>query len=161
MPGKAELENLPYRPCVGIMLINEDGQIFTAERLDKPGAWQMPQGGIDKGEDIEAAALRELEEETSVKPSDVKILAKTSDWISYDLPDHLVGKMWGGKFKGQKQQWYLMQLVASEHVIDLDVDHPEFAKWKWSSKHELIDEIVPFKQDVYKSVLRAFKQYLD
>lgn len=151
---------LPYRPCVGIMLINKDRQIFTAERLDKPGAWQMPQGGIDSGEAIEVAALRELVEETSVQSNHVKILASTQNWISYDLPDHLVGKMWGGKFQGQKQKWFLMQLKATDSVINLDVAHPEFSKWKWSNAQELIDEIVPFKRQVYQSILDEFHDFL-
>ena len=144
---------LPYRPCVGIMLINAEGAIFTAERLDMPGAWQMPQGGVDEGEKFEVAALRELEEEISVPPSAVTILKRTQDWVTYDLPSHLLGKVWGGKWGGQKQHWFLMRLNGNEDLINLDTDIPEFGRWKWSTKEELVEEIVPFKRDVYETVV--------
>jgi len=147
------MTNLPYRPCVGIMLLNADGQIFTAQRIDMPGAWQMPQGGIDDGEDIQEAALRELLEETSIPPSAITVLKQTTDWINYDLPDHLVGKVWDGKYGGQKQQWFLMQLNGNEALINLATEHPEFNQWKWSSPQELIAEIVPFKKHVYEQVV--------
>jgi putative (di)nucleoside polyphosphate hydrolase len=144
---------LPYRPCVGIMLINADGQIFTAERIDMPGAWQMPQGGVDEGEGLEAAALRELTEETSIPASAVTLVKQTSDWVMYDLPAHLIGKVWGGKYRGQKQHWFLMQLEGSDDLVDLDTDHPEFSRWKWSTQNQLVEEIVPFKKDVYQTVI--------
>jgi len=144
--------NLPYRPCVGIMLINTHGLIFTAERLDMPGAWQMPQGGVDKGEELETAALRELEEETSIPSSAIEIMKQTNDWIHYDLPDHLLGKAWGGKFRGQKQHWFLMRFIGDETLVNLETDHAEFIRWKWSTRNELLDEIVPFKQSVYEKV---------
>ncbi|MEX0299514.1 MAG: RNA pyrophosphohydrolase [Kordiimonas sp.] len=147
--------SLPYRPCVGIMLINKDKMIFTAERIDMPGAWQMPQGGVDEGEELEEAALRELEEEISVPQNAVKILRQTSDWVYYDLPEHLLGKAWGGKYRGQKQQWFLMQLVGDETLINLDTEHPEFGRWKWSSPEQLVDEIVPFKKAVYEEVVNS------
>ena len=147
------MSDLPYRPCVGVMLINNDGKIFTAERLDMPGAWQMPQGGVDPGEELEEAALRELEEEISVPSTAVKIEGRTADWIAYDLPDHLVGKVWGGKDKGQKQHWFLMRLTGEEALISLETEHPEFGRWKWSSKNQLVKEIVPFKRAVYQSVI--------
>jgi len=144
--------NLPYRPCVGVMLINTHGLIFTAERLDMPGAWQMPQGGVDKGEELETAALRELEEETSIPSSAIEIMKQTNDWIHYDLPDHLLGKAWGGKFRGQKQHWFLMRFIGDETLVNLETDHAEFSRWKWSTRNELLDEIVPFKQSVYEKV---------
>ena len=147
------MTNLPYRPCVGIMLLSADGQIFTAQRIDMPGAWQMPQGGIDDGEGIQEAALRELLEETSIPPSAVTVLKQTADWINYDLPDHLVGKVWGGKYGGQKQHWFLMQLNGNEALINLATEHPEFSQWKWSNPQELIAEIVPFKKHVYEQVV--------
>lgn len=146
-------QDLPYRPCVGIMLINNDGLIFTAERLDMPGAWQMPQGGVDTGEDLETAAYRELEEEISVSANSVELVARTRDWIAYDLPDHLVGKVWGGKYRGQKQHWFLMRLMGDETTININTEIPEFGSWKWSSKEELLDEIVPFKKAVYEQVV--------
>jgi len=147
------MTDLPYRPCVGIMLVNKGGLIFTAQRLDMPGAWQMPQGGVDAGEEIREAALRELEEETSIPIAAVKILAQTDNWITYDLPDHLVGKVWGGKYRGQKQHWFLMKFEGSEDLIKLDTDHAEFSEWKWSTAEELISEIVPFKRHVYEAVV--------
>jgi len=147
------MTDLPYRPCAGIMLINAAGHIFTAERIDMPGAWQMPQGGIDKGESIKEAALRELEEEISVPAKAVTVLKQTADWIPYNLPDHLIGRVWGGRYKGQKQHWTLMRLEGGEGLINLDTEHPEFSRWKWSSPNELVAEIVPFKRNVYQAVL--------
>lgn len=149
----SDFSTLPYRPCVGIMLLNAEELIFTAERLDMPGAWQMPQGGVDEGEEHEEAAFRELEEEISVPPNAVKLITHTTDWITYDLPDHLLGKVWGGKYKGQKQKWYLMELTGSEQLINLETEHPEFSRWKWSTPDQLIEEIVPFKRDVYKQIV--------
>ncbi|UTW59730.1 RNA pyrophosphohydrolase [Kordiimonas sp. SCSIO 12603] len=146
------MTDLPYRPCVGVVLLNSEGNIFTAERLDRPGAWQMPQGGVDEGESLEEAALRELEEEISVPASAVKVLSQTSDWIAYDLPPKLIGVAWGGKFRGQKQHWFLLELTGDESLINLETEHPEFTRWKWSSREELISEIVDFKRDVYVKV---------
>lgn len=145
--------NLPYRPCVGVMLINTAGQIFAGERLDTPSAWQMPQGGVDDGESLEEAALRELEEEIGIASEQVKILKATSDWVYYDLPDHLLGKAWGGKYRGQKQHWFLMQLLASDEAINIETAHPEFGRWKWTDAASLVAEIVPFKRDVYQTVI--------
>ncbi len=146
------MTDLPYRPCVGIVLLNSEGKIFTAERLDRPGAWQMPQGGVDEDEGLKEAALRELEEEISVPASAVKVLRQTSDWIAYDLPPELIGVAWGGKFRGQKQHWFLLELIGNENLINLETEHPEFTRWKWSSREELISEIVDFKRDVYVKV---------
>jgi putative (di)nucleoside polyphosphate hydrolase len=136
------------------MLINDAGGIFTAERIDMPGAWQMPQGGVDEGESLKEAALRELEEETSIPRSAVTTLNQTNDWIMYDLPGHLLGKVWGGKYRGQKQHWFLLRLDGDEALINLDTDHPEFSRWKWSNADELIAEIVSFKRDVYEAVVK-------
>ena len=149
-------EPLPYRPCAGVVLINADGLIFTGERIDTPGAWQMPQGGIDDGEDPLTAALRELEEETGVPASAVTVLAETPGWIRYDLPDHLRGKLWKGRFAGQTQKWVLMRLDGSDDLIDIAQKHPEFQRWRWSSKAEVLRDIVPFKRDVYTQVIAAF-----
>ncbi len=147
--------SLPYRPCAGILLINEAGLVFVGERLDRPGAWQMPQGGIDPGETPEDAAVRELEEEIGVSARDVEILSRTEDWILYDLPDQLKGKMWGGKYAGQKQIWFKMKLLAGDGAINIQTAHPEFGQWKWSSPADVLDEIVDFKRDVYRAVLVA------
>ncbi len=146
------MSDLPYRPCVGIVLLNSNGEIFTAERMDRAGAWQMPQGGVDKGEELEQAALRELEEETSVPASAVTVLKQTADWIAYDLPEELIGVAWGGKYRGQKQHWFLMQLTGDENLINIETEHPEFKRWKWSNKQELVEEIVDFKRAVYTEV---------
>lgn len=144
---------LPYRPCAGILLVNSDDKIFVGERLDRPDAWQMPQGGIDEGETPEQAAVRELEEEIGVSPVDVKILSHTKNWVLYDLPDHLKGKMWGGRFAGQKQIWFKMRLLADDSAINIQTAHPEFGRWKWSTPTEVLNEIVDFKRDVYAQVL--------
>ena len=112
----------------------------------------MPQGGVDEGEGLEEAALRELEEEISVPASAVKVLRQTSNWIAYDLPPELIGVAWSGKFRGQKQHWFLLELTGSEELINLETEHPEFTRWKWSSREELINEIVDFKRDVYMKV---------
>ena len=144
---------LPYRPCAGIMLINDQGQIFVGERIDMPGAWQMPQGGIDEGESHEAAALRELEEEIGVRANNAEIIKQTEDWVYYDLPDHLLGKVWGGRFRGQKQRWFLIRLNAEDSVINIETEHPEFSRWKWTDAASLLSEIVPFKRPVYEVVV--------
>ncbi len=145
--------NLPYRPCVGILLINSDDKIFVGERRDTPGAWQMPQGGIDEGETPEAAARRELKEETGIKPALVTIEAKTTDWVLYDLPPHLIGKLWRGRFAGQKQLWYKMRFDGDDADINIKTKHPEFGRWKWSDPTDVLAEIVEFKRGVYSAVL--------
>ena len=151
---------LPYRACVGVMLINKSGDIFVGERIDTPGAWQMPQGGIDKGEEPDVAALRELWEETGVDPEHVTLLAQTSDWLTYDLPDHLLGKVWKGKYRGQKQLWFLLRFNSTDDKISIASEHPEFAQWKWSPATDLVDEIVPFKKHIYEAVGAEFAPHL-
>lgn len=153
-------DELSYRPCVGVVLINDNGKIFVGERNDCPEAWQMPQGGVDEGEDPQDAAFRELFEETSVPKEAVELLACTPEWLTYDLPDSLIGKVWGGKYRGQKQLWYLFKLRGGEDCISLDVEYPEFARWKWSTPEDLIAEIVPFKKAIYTQVLGHFKDQL-
>ncbi len=156
-------EALPYRPCVGIVLINRDGLVFTARRCDTPGAWQMPQGGIDPGESIDTAAHRELREETGVQHA--RIIDRLPDWVAYDLPDHLLGKVWGGQYRGQKQMWVAMAFDGDDGEIDLNhhahkSDEPEFDEWRWSAPESVLNDIVPFKRDVYIRVLDHFRAHL-
>ena len=152
--------DLPYRPCVGVVLANPDGLIFTGERVDTPGAWQMPQGGIDDGETPQGAALRELEEETGVPQKLVAVEAEAEGWIHYDLPDHLLGKVWKGKYRGQEQKWFLLRFQGSDADIDISRHHKEFARWRWSSADEVLDNIVPFKRAVYDQVITQFRDRL-
>ena len=154
-------EDLPYRPCAGIMLANREGKVFVGQRLDAPesnypDAWQMPQGGVDKGEDAETAALRELEEETGVERSMVEIIARSQEEHFYDLPDELLGKIWKGKYRGQRQSWFLMRFTGEDENINIETDHPEFTNWKWADPADLPDMIVPFKKKLYKAVVNEF-----
>tara|TARA_R110002095_G_scaffold207492_1_gene192520 strand:- start:1767 stop:2249 length:483 start_codon:yes stop_codon:yes gene_type:complete len=144
-----------YRPNVGIMLLNKEGKVFVAQRIDSPGpAWQMPQGGIDEGEDYQAAALRELEEETSI--SNVEILKGSEEWYCYDLPRELQGKIWGGEYLGQRQKWFLMRYLGDDEDINLETSHPEFSSWKWVKAIEVARLAVPFKRNIYQSLVEEF-----
>lgn len=148
-------KELPYRPCVGIMLLNADGYVFAGERIDSPGAWQMPQGGIDEGEDLKIAAFRELKEEIGTDKA--AILKIMDDTTTYDLPPHLKG-LWGGKYRGQEQHWIAMRFTGQDSDIKLDADdHPEFSRWRWVDFEELLRLIVPFKRETYQQVIEAFK----
>jgi len=152
-----EAARLPYRPCVGVMLIDGRGLVFAGRRIDgPPEAWQMPQGGIDAGESVEAAALRELWEETGVERHRVEVLAVTPGWLRYDLPAELVGRVWGGRFRGQKQKWVLMRFLGEDAEVRIDTKHPEFVAWRWLPPAEVLEAIVPFKRTVYAEVLAAF-----
>lgn len=155
------MTDLPYRPCVGICLTNAQGLIFAGQRKDSSSrAWQMPQGGIDDGEKPRDAALRELHEETGITADLVQILDKTSDWLTYDLPPELLGKIWGGKYRGQRQKWVLMRYLGTDAQINIGTDHPEFSAWKWIGADQMLAEIVPFKRDVYSQVIAAFRTHL-
>ena len=140
---------------------NAKGEIFAGQRLDATvAAWQMPQGGIDDGEKPREAAYRELWEETGVTADKVEFLSKTADWVTYDLPPELLGKVWGGQYRGQKQKWFLFRFTGSDADIRIDSEHPEFARWRWIGAAEMIASIVPFKRAVYEAVLAEFRPHL-
>jgi len=149
-----DLKNLPYRHGVGMMVFNDKKQIFVGKRIDNQEAWQMPQGGVNKGENVEAAAKRELYEETGIQS--IRIIKKSDKEYIYDLPDHLLGKIWKGKYKGQKQTWYLMKFLGPDSEININQKHPEFNEWKWVSIDELPNLIVNFKKDLYQAVIAEF-----
>ncbi len=158
-----EFAGLPYRPCVGVMLVNSAGRVFVGKRIDNKemDAWQMPQGGIDDGEDLHGAALRELREETGVSSNLVTIIAETRDELLYDLPDFLMGKMWGGKFRGQRQKWLLMRFSGEDTDIDLNAhEHAEFEAWRWVEPEQVPELIVPFKKRVYRQVVEEFRDLI-
>ena len=165
----SDYSTLPYRPCVGVMLANAEGRVFVGKRIDarenmggRDGDfWQMPQGGIDPGEDLREAGLRELWEETGVLAQHVTILAQTTEELLYDLPEELLGKMWGGKYRGQRQFWLLMRFTGSDTDVRLDAHkHAEFEDWKWVDPETLPDLIVPFKKRVYRAVLDEFRDLI-
>ncbi|WP_170329651.1 RNA pyrophosphohydrolase [Ruegeria arenilitoris] len=156
-----EIAKLPYRPCVGLMLMNAEGKIFVGQRNDRHAdAWQMPQGGVDKGEAPRDAALRELWEETGVTADLVEVVAETDGWLPYDLPHDIVPKIWKGRYRGQEQKWFLLRFNGRDDQINIETAHPEFTRWKWQEPGKLIEEIVPFKRDVYELVVEAFADYL-
>ncbi|MDB4052827.1 RNA pyrophosphohydrolase [Octadecabacter sp.] len=152
-----DIAKLPYRPCVGLMVVNRNGNVFVGQRVDRDqDAWQMPQGGIDKGETVIEAALRELGEETGITPNLVTVEDVTVDWLPYDLPHHIVPKIWKGRYRGQTQKWVLMRFSGTDDQINIVQPHQEFSEWMWISPKELLANIVPFKRDVYAAVLGAF-----
>lgn len=155
-----DTSSLPYRPCVGVMLVNRAGLAFAGKRIDNREGdfWQMPQGGIDEGEDVREAALRELWEETGVHDRHVELIAQTREELLYDLPDHLMGRMWGGRYRGQRQHWLLARFLGEDGDIDIAAHDPaEFCEWKWLEPDLLPRVIVPFKQAVYEAVLAEFR----
>jgi putative (di)nucleoside polyphosphate hydrolase len=163
-------EDLPYRPCVGTMVINRDGLVFIGRRIDGPEHvdathdWQMPQGGIDPGEDPWPAALRELYEETNIRS--VERLGEIPERLTYDIPRELVGKAWGGKYRGQKQKWYALRFTGDDSEIDIEhpaggAHEPEFVEWRWELARKLPDLVVPFKRPVYERVAREFAKLVE
>jgi len=152
---------LPFRPCAGAMLVNSGGQVFVAKRIDTPGdAWQMPQGGIDKGEEPRQAVLRELMEETGTDK--VEIIAESDIWRNYDLPEDLIGVLWGGKYRGQRQKWFVLRFLGCDGDIDLNAyGKPEFNAWKWVGIDEVVNLIVPFKRTLYADIVSEFRPFVE
>ena len=160
-------DSLPFRPCVGTMVLNRDGLVFIGRRTEGPEhvdlthVWQMPQGGIDEGEDPYKAALRELYEETNIKS--VEKLGEMPGWLTYDIPREIIGEAWGGKYKGQKQKWYALRFTGDDREINITMPGgghhaPEFIDWRWASMRDLPDLVVPFKRDIYERVVAEFSK---
>ena len=151
---------LPMRTGVGIIVLNNNNQVFVGKRKDNPGdKWQMPQGGVDKGEDFITAMRRELIEETSIK--NIKILKEIQNMYQYELPDNLVGIIWKGKFRGQRQKWFITKFLGKDDEINLDTQHPEFIDWKWIDPNDLPKVIVDFKKELYFNLLKEINQVID
>jgi putative (di)nucleoside polyphosphate hydrolase len=156
----SERDHLGYRPCVGVMLVNAAGKAFVGKRIDnKEGDWwQMPQGGVDPGEELEPAMLRELSEEAGIRSQHLEVVARLPEDLFYDLPSELQGKLWGGRYRGQRQSWFLVRFTGTDRDIDLDAHkHPEFCEWKWVDPELLPELIVPFKREVYQTVVDGFR----
>ena len=157
---KKDLHNLPLRSGVGIIVLNKDNKVFVAKRIDNPkNFWQMPQGGVDEGEDFLKAAFRELEEETSIK--NVELVKELDGTITYELPDRLLGLIWKGKYRGQKQKWFLMRFLGEDKEINIKTKHPEFLEWKWVELDKITDLVVDFKLHVYQEVKDKVKKILN
>lgn len=158
MDGRMGPGGLPYRPCAGVVLIDDRGLVFAGRRIDRspdqPPAWQMPQGGIDEGESPRQAALRELHEEVGTDKAEV--LAESRDWRRYDLPADLVPRLWGGRYRGQEQRWFALRFLGTDADIDIATKTPEFRAWRWAEMAELPDIIVPFKRQIYQEVIAEF-----
>ena len=156
---KKNYSELPLRSGVGIVVLNQENKVFVAKRIDNPkNFWQMPQGGINSGEDFLKAAYRELAEETSIK--NVKLIKELDGMITYELPDHLLGIIWKGKYRGQKQKWFLMRFIGEDKEININTPHPEFLEWKWIELDQLTKVVVDFKLHVYKEVSEKVKKLI-
>ena len=157
---KEKFKNLPLRIGVGIVVLNKENKVFVAKRIDNPkNFWQMPQGGVDDGEDFLKAAFRELKEETSIK--NVKLMKEFDETITYELPDHLLGIIWKGKYKGQKQKWFLMRFIGEEKEINIKTKNPEFLDWKWIDIDEMTEVVVDFKLHVYEELKKRIKKFIN
>jgi putative (di)nucleoside polyphosphate hydrolase len=155
----APYEQRPYRPCVGIFLLNNDGLVFAGRRIDsRAEAWQMPQGGIDAGESPLQACMREMREEIGTNTAE--LINQHDDWLYYDIPLPLADRLWQGQYRGQKQKWMALRFTGDDSDINIATEEPEFCEWKWLSPHDLVDLAVPFKRDVYQNLLAAFAPYL-
>jgi putative (di)nucleoside polyphosphate hydrolase len=151
--------SLPFRPGVGMMIINKDKRIFVGKRVDsKATGWQMPQGGIDIGETPSGAAMREMAEEIGTNKG--KILAESKNWYSYRIPEFLIPRLWDGQYCGQKQKWFLIEFTGEDSDINIKTDHPEFSEWQWVDFPELLSDIIPFKVKLYKQVIKEFKNLI-
>ena len=153
-------KELGYRPCVGVMLVNSEGKAFVGKRIDNREGdwWQMPQGGVDEGEELEKALLREVGEEVGARPEHLEIVARLPEDLVYDLPPELQGKLWGGRYRGQRQSWFLVRFTGADSDIDLDAHHdPEFCEWRWVDPELLPELIVPFKREVYQAIVAGFR----
>ena len=157
---KDKYNKLPLRSGVGIVVLNKENRIFVGKRIDNPkNFWQMPQGGLDKNENLYAAALRELKEETSIVS--VKLIKEIDNYLTYILPDNLLGKIWKGKFKGQKQKWFIVKFNGDEKEININTKSPEFLDWKWINIENLTDEVVKFKLHVYNKIKEEIKKVIN
>ena len=157
---KKEFQDLPYRSGVGIVVLNKNNKVFVARRIDNPkNFWQMPQGGVDKNEDFLTAAFRELDEETSIKS--VELIKELDGFITYNLPDHLLGIIWKGKYKGQTQKWFVMRFIGEDSEININTKHPEFMEWKWVELSEITKLVVNFKLDLYQEVQRKVEKIIN
>ena len=155
-----KFRNLPLRNGVGIFLINKHNKVFVAKRIDNPkNFWQMPQGGVDEGEDLLTAAYRELKEETSI--SNVKLIKEIDSTLTYELPDNLLGIIWKGKYKGQKQKWFLMRFMGNDNEININTNKPEFLEWKWIDLEMITSVVVDFKLEVYKTLQKKIKEIIN
>ena len=155
-----KFRNLPLRDGVGIIVLNKENKVFVARRIDNPkNFWQMPQGGVDKGENFLKAAYRELDEETSIK--NVELIKELDDPITYELPDHLLGIIWKGKYRGQKQKWFLMRFIGEDKEINIETKNPEFLDWKWINLDEITEVVVDFKLHVYKKLKEKVKKIIN
>jgi len=155
-----KFKNLPLRSGVGIVVLNKENKVFVAKRIDNPkDYWQMPQGGVDEGEDLLKAAYRELKEETSIK--NVKLIKELDEILTYELPDHLLGIIWRGKYRGQKQKWFLMRFTGDEKEINIKTKNPEFLDWKWIEIDQITDKVVSFKLHVYKELEEIIKEIIN